>query len=45
MERLSPRLGERYGEEGADPGWVDLAVVVVVVLVMVDGGEVCVSEV
>lgn len=21
VERLTPRLGERYGEEGADPGW------------------------
>lgn len=21
VERLTPKLGERYGEEGADPGW------------------------
>lgn len=21
MERLTPRLGERYGEEGTDPDW------------------------
>lgn len=21
VERLTPRLGEWYGEEGADPGW------------------------
>lgn len=21
VERLTPRLGERYGEEGADPDW------------------------
>lgn len=31
MERRTPRLGDLYGEEGADPGWVGL--------VEVDGGE------
>lgn len=32
VERLTPRIGDRYGEEGADPGWVGL--------VVVDGGDV-----
>ena len=37
VERLSPRIGDWYEEEGADPGWVGL-------VVAVDGGEVCVSR-
>lgn len=24
VERLSPKMGDRYGDEGADPGWVGL---------------------
>lgn len=41
VERLSPRTGERYGEDGADPGWAGLVVVVAVVVVVleVDSGE------
>lgn len=27
VERLCPSKGDRYGEEGADPGWVGLVVV------------------
>lgn len=24
VERLRPKMGDRYGDEGADPGWVGL---------------------